>query len=1033
MTAEPDMVRPDSRAGTLPLLPVLTLFFISGLSALIYQVVWSRLLGLLFGNTIQAASTVLAAFMAGLALGSWLLGRVADRHPGRLLRVYGLLELGIAVAGLAVLLGLRPLDHLHHILYMKTGGFGLPNVLWRFVLAFGALIVPTSLMGGTLPVLSRWAIRSEGEIGNKIGLLYSINTLGAVIGAFLTGYALVAALGMNLSQGLAVLLNIIVGSVAITVDAVRRKRDSGAVEPPPSEAVEPPGLDSAPRSYAALALTVQGFCAISLEVLWTRALVFYLGNSVYAFSAMLTTFLFGIGAGSLVYARLAKRIRYGWRLLGWMQVGIALTSFLALSEVGWLFFEIAKIWSVFGDTHWANPTGIKFLKSAMIMLPPTLMMGFSFPLAARLYTRSTDTTGSSVGRIYSLNTLAAIFGSLITGFFLIPLIGISATMIALAVVETGAGLLLFIRAGHKPPAWLAAGVAAVLMALGLTGVAQVRFLNPMVERDPALFYREGRDATVRVFEDDQGLRHISINGWPVAGTGTPANMGYPEIQKMLGHIPALIQGGPKSCLVVGFGSGGTTWALSLYHPDTLQVVELVDAVIDAAPYFDATNHGVLNKPFVNVVLDDGRHYVAVNPRKWDVIAVDSVDPKFSGNGNLYSREFFEACKNRLTDNGVLAVWLPYFQLSPDANRMLARTFVSVFPNATLWFTRYATYTLLIGSVNPPRIDYDHLASLLANDAIAADLADLYVSGPADILECFAMDGATLKAYGGTGPLNTYDDPRVEFFKTRWSGPEYKYKNLTDMEALIQPPWIGLEITGLTPARKEELRNRHAVFGHIINALRYFTLQEKQKRHGELVKAYLEDRNHRGVQYLLGVSPLQQGDKKLYAYSLLNLGVSLMNLDRLDESISVLDKSAAEDPDNPVVWGKMTEAEGKAENWAGAIAPARKLRELNPGDPIARFNLGITFFKTDELDSARQELNQALQLRPSFSAVGAWLKLIDLRQDRKMDPVDRALNIANVYVMLGDIKSARRWGKIALEKDPNNPHAKSLLEQTAGIE
>ena len=1008
------------------LLPVSVLFFISGFSALVYEVAWGRMFGLIFGNTVQATCTVLAAYMAGLALGSYLFGRLADRKPKALLRLYGLLEIAIGLTALLLMISLEPLDSLHHYLYRVSGGLGLSNVVWRFAISFSVLILPTSFMGGTLPILSRLVIRRSSEIGTKIGGLYAVNTLGAVVGAFLAGYFLVAAFGLKNSQGIAIALNIAVGLGALYLSF----RSRGAAEPE-DEKIKRADISPGRNYLAPAALTVQGFCALAFEVVWTRMLVFYLGNSVYAFSVMLTTFLFGIGLGSLIFTRISSKIKRPWRLLGLMQAGIGLYGLAVLFLMGWMFFRVGDVWGAFGDTHWANPTWIKFTKSFLVMFLPTLLTGASFPLAAGLYARRVEETGSKLGKIYSLNTLGAIFGSLAAGFVLIPSLGITGTTYVLVTLMLAMGVILLVRSRSPRLAYPVGGLMVIIVIAGLSGWGSFRFFNPMVEKEPSLFYREGRDATVRVFEDDEdGVRHLSINGWPVAGSGTHLNMGYPAVQKPLGHFPALLHGNPKSCLVVGFGSGGTTWALSLYHPDSIQVVELVDAVLDAADMFPEVNHGVLNLPFVRAVIDDGRHFIGVNESGWDLIAIDSVDPKFAGNGNLYSLEFFQACRHHLNPGGVLAIWLPFHQLSPEADKIIARTFIEAFPHATMWFTRFAVYAILVGTVEPLEIDLPAMRITMENDSIRGDLADLYLDTPENILECFGFGPEGIRTYTGEGELNTYDYPVVEFFGLNWQGAKFKYQNLHELAKLREPIWDAGIVRNMDEDFEAEMLERYNIFSHIIEGQLYTILGEKRKRQAALAKAYLMADNHSAIKFMLGISE-ENVDIMRKAYSWLNLGHTLLEMDFPDEALEALKESVSLNPENATTWNVLAQANSELGEFEQAVYALREARKLEPQNGLVHFNLGVAMVKAQMPDSAMQVLNRAIRLNPDLNAAPIWQNIALMLKDESLPPFDRVMKLASLYSVAGEWESALIWAEEAVNISPDSQEASSLFDQISG--
>lgn len=392
---------------------LLGLFFCSGISGLLYEVAWTRMLHLLFGDTVLVVSTVLTSFMAGLALGSFYCGRRIDQWP-RVLGFYAALEVSIGVTALAlpfVLHGMTPLyvwlhQHLHTMPTLLA--------LARFVLAFGLLLLPTTLMGATLPVLSRYMVRSNTTLGWHVGMLYTLNTAGAVLGCFVAGYVLIGAVGLYQTVAIGAALNLL---IALGVWGMRRdaEEDAAAMVAPTVVTSEPdhtvPVYDTPTVHLVLGSFALSGFAALSYEVLWTRALTFFIGNSTYAFSAMLTTFLCGLALGSLLLARLSDRRRHLVSLLGWLQVSIGVYGLLTIPILAYLFYGLDTWWEGFSSAYWGKPLWLTFVKTFVVILPPTLCMGGTFPLVSKIAARGPQVIGRSLGDMYALHTVGAILGS----------------------------------------------------------------------------------------------------------------------------------------------------------------------------------------------------------------------------------------------------------------------------------------------------------------------------------------------------------------------------------------------------------------------------------------------------------------------------------------------------------------------------------------------------------------------------------------------------------------------------------------------
>jgi len=593
---------------------LLGLFCLSGISGLLYEVAWTRMLHLLFGDTVLAVSTVLASFMAGLALGSFWSGRYVDRQP-RVLGLYAGLEAGIGVSAVALPVVIQAMTLLYVWLhqYLHTS-FWLFSVV-RFLLAFGLLCVPTTMMGATLPVLSRYMVRNTAALGWRVGTLYALNTGGAVLGCFLAGYVLIGRLGLSQTVWLGAALNL---AIALVVWVIQRYT---AEEPQVLEAPLSTSKEAPPAAYIYDKKTVRlvlwsfalsGYAALSYEVLWTRALTFFIGNSTYAFSAMLTTFLCGLALGSFICARLSDRRRHLLALFGALQVAMGVYGILTIAILGRLFYGLDTWWEGFSNAYWGTALWLTFVKTFVVILPPTLCMGGTFPLVSKIVAQGPQVVGRSIGNAYACNTLGAIVGSWVTGFVAIPLLGMHHSLGLTALLNVGLGGVFLAPASlqrHRQR-WLYAGMLG-LFAVVLAATPTLRFADIAGEPEKAvLHYEEGVAGVVQVATDIYDRTLLSINGWSVAGTGTP-NLDvalvndYPEVQKLLAHLPMLLHAAPRQVLVIGFGAGGTAWSLSRYDVlRRLDIVEFVPGVIRAAGFFPEVNHNVLTDPRLRVIIDD---------------------------------------------------------------------------------------------------------------------------------------------------------------------------------------------------------------------------------------------------------------------------------------------------------------------------------------------------------------------------------------------------------------------------------------------
>jgi len=962
-----------------------------------YEIAWTRLLSLVFGDTVLAMSTVLTAFMAGLAWGSFWGGRMIDRRP-QILTTYAALEVSIAIAALLLPLALEAMTPLYIWLHRQLHTTFYLFSLLRFVLALGLLLLPTTLMGATLPVLSRYVVQTYAALGRRLGWLYALNTLGAAIGCFTAGYVLIGRIGLYQTVGIGAALNVAVGLAAL---ALRRRAGDG----PPSNvgaqevaAVQATAVLDYDASVVRLVLwsfALSGFAALSYEVIWTRALVFFIGNSTYAFSAMLTTFLLGLALGSLAWARVSDRAANLVSVLGVLQLCIGIYGLLTIPILGKLFYGLDAWWEGFSSASWGTPVWLQFAKTFVVILPPTLCMGGTFPLVSKIVARGPQGIGRSIGNIYALNTLGAIAGSWAAGFALIPLIGTQKALVATALLNAVIGGSLLAQ-GSSGRRWLHlalyGGVLTLCIAVNLCMPA-LRFADIAGEPEKEiLYYDEGIAGVVKVATDVHHRRLLSINGWSVAGTGSP-NPGlalvndYPEVQKMLAHLPLLLHPEPRQVLVIGFGAGGTSWSMSRYDLEQLDIVEFVPGVIAAARFFPEVNHDVLADPRVQVTIDDGRNYLLVTPQTYDVISVDTLDPKHSGNGNLYTREFYELSRRALKPGGIFVQWLPYHQVDNASLKLIVRTFQLVYPHATLWLTRFKGYTLLLGTREPLRIDVARLEARFRDPAIRQDLAEAHVATPWQFLEGFAMAPDTLRRFSaGVERVNSYNYPYVEFFGVSWHDPIEE--NLAELAKFTDDvtPWLSFS-TDYTPQRREMIRRRLAVqrriSRHIFRGYLANWRGHLQEGTREYRKALKLDPHDEGIKHALGVSTQQK-----------------------QQALATLQRH----PDDVKALGRLGYIAWHAQQYDEAIRRFQEVLARDPQNAAAYIHLGVNYAAQGNYEASIAAYREAARLKPEYgSLVRQSIDLVQHLQRAAQRPDD-----PEVYFQLGQIYAADGRSDRAIE-------------------
>ncbi len=752
----------------------MVLFFASGAAALAYEVVWIRLLSLTLSITVYSLTTVLCAFMTGLAIGAAVAAAVADRlrYP---LVAFGLAELGIGVCGVAVTAILFRLGPAYIWLHDLLGGQGAVFVGSRFVLAFAILLLPTTLMGVTLPLLSRVVIGSEDAVGRGAGGLYAANTLGAVLGCVAAGFVLIPVLGLQTTCAVVAVVNLAVGGLAI----VWGRRLPVAPAPPVAETQRAP----IPRSavIAAAAFGISGFTAMGYEVLWTRALEHYTHNSTYAYTAMLAIFLLGLGGGSALMARRADGLRRPLAALALLQVGIAASVVGALLiYIRFETFVPALAEGMGGIASWSRVVALIFTEAGITMLATTLMLGAMFPLVARLAVDSLQVVGTRIGLAYLINTLGAILGSLLVGFWLLPWLGVRGAFVTLIAINAVLGGSLALLASSQRR-W---GIAAAATATGVAAFAliPVRLFEDQFRArfENLRFYREEITDTVMVTEAQDGSRMIRYaDGRGTAGTTTVVG------DRMYGHIPMLLHPNPLKILQITFGVGNSLSSV-LQHPvESVVCVELSPGVIDAAPFFAVTNRNALEDPRVSLVINDGRNYLLTSHDRYDVIRLDPPELHTAGVVNLYTREFYQMARDHLAPGGIFSIWINNVMTPEDDIRMLLRTALDVFPHVSVWHDPFMYSWVINGSVTPHDPDLALLERKFARPEVARDLASIEIDSPYEFLSHFVFAGEALAAWAGEGPLVLDDHTRLDFTVPRSDEANFGIANYNTNQWLVQ--------------------------------------------------------------------------------------------------------------------------------------------------------------------------------------------------------------------------------------------------------
>ena len=741
---------------------LLLLFAGSGCSALIYEIVWYQLLQLVIGSTAVSLGVLLATCMGGLCLGSLLLPRFLSpsRHP---LRVYAAVELGIGLCGILALVGMPLVSGI----YVAAAAHGFPSVLLRALICAACLLPPTMLMGASLPAAARW-LKTSAEGVSWMGLLYGANTAGAVFGCLLAGFYLLRVFDMATATFMAAGINLAVALASLLLARLSPHRTAAEASP-----VDGAGVSGYWPVYAAIALSGAG--ALGAEVVWTRLLGLMLGATVYTFSIILSIFLVGLGIGSAVGSIVLRSIARPRVTMGCCQMALA----AAVAWTAWMLSDSLPYWPInpFLSTSLWYTFQLDMVRCLWAILPAALLWGASFPLALAAVAPRGGDPGRLVGRVYAANTGGAIVGALAFSMVLIPWIGTrySETVLigigAVSALVVLAPLVWRARSAAGAALLLAATCGAALMAARVSDVpgeliAYGRRMTTSTGRSEILFTAEGMNSSIAISRWNDGAIQFHVSGKVEAST-EPYDM---RLQRMLGHLPALIHGQPRSALIVGFGAGVTAGTFVL-HP-TIQRIAIceMEPLIPktAKQYFHAQHYDVLDDRRTQIFYDDARHYVLTTPEKFDIITSDPIHPFVKGSATLYSKEYFEMVKGRLNPGGIVTQWVPLYESDMDTVKSEIATFFDVFPDGSIFANELngGGYDLvMLGWAGPAKIDVDAVEARLeqpAYQAVAQSLRDVGFNSAIQMLGTYAGQASDLKPWLADAEINRDGDLRLQY-------------------------------------------------------------------------------------------------------------------------------------------------------------------------------------------------------------------------------------------------------------------------------
>ncbi len=733
-------------------------FFLTGFSSLVYEIIWVRQLSLIFGSTVYAVSVVLAAFMGGLALGSFYFGKLADRSKN-VTCLFALTQIGTGITAFVISIIIPRLTALYPFILKNTLPATFLISALSFVFTFTLILIPTIFIGGTFPLMVKMYIKLLDRARVDLGNIYAINTIGSVIGVLATGFLLISLLGLSKTVLIAALFNLTLGIIFYLI-----KMEKSEPRSAPAEVKSRPHPGNL-LNILIFAIGLSGFAALGYEVIWARILSIFFQNTVYSFSIILASFLSGIAIGSYIFSRFIAKIKNNLLTLVLLELFLGLFVLILLQILPELPAIVLKF-TRGAEMSWVSATIFQFTILFFIFLPATIIMGIIFPMVLGIVAQNLGSFGQKVGLVYSANTTGAIIGSLTAGFILIPLLGIYAGNKILAWLNILIGLsilLIYIRPLTR--SILSGAASLIVLSLIFTLIKGNLILPPSIKLGlnsqlKLLFYKETLAGTVTVAENKStGVRSCFINNSAVCGTTYDAL----KAVRMLGSLPILLHRDPQDILVIGFGIGITTATIAQFNVDRIDCVEICPAVAEASRFFADYNQQVLRNPKVNLIEADGRNFLLLSKKRYDVISCDPTHPLL-GCGSLYTKEYFTLCRAKMKPGGIVCQYLPLHKISLADFESIIKSFNEVFPNTTIWMA--LTHGIMLGRLDSAPIDYSVFSQRLDNNRLNPLFEFLNFSPPVQFLSTFIMDEATVLKFIKDAKINTDDLPMVEFSGSR---------------------------------------------------------------------------------------------------------------------------------------------------------------------------------------------------------------------------------------------------------------------------
>jgi spermidine synthase len=1041
-------------------------FFLSGAASLIYQILWTRQFIPVFGNSSYAITVVLVAFMAGLGLGSWFFGRYADRHRNRLL-LYSIIEAGVALSAFIIPLILSLLKKIMPIFFSSLAESILLISIIRFTFSFMILFLPSFLMGGTLPVLSRYCIDELKFVSHRLSLLYGLNTLGAAAGVFSAGFFLIETFGLSGTNSVAIALNLFIAGTMFFIWFLREKKGE-KVHLKEKEPAKKKNLEKEPslgqtdlgglRPVILSIAIITGFTSLSLEILWTRYMFFRIPSTPYSFSSILGVFLICLGIGSLLYRLLFASRKNQVLILAFILILIGPLILIMLHVASKLAISYGLRFLPFFSI---NPSSFLWEKvqsiniAAVTIFVPAVFIGITFPILCKIFTQNIKKVGGSIGKLYAVNTVGSIAGSFLPVFVLIPLLGIRLSFLLTALFISGAGLgLIFILKKGPKTIRLVQAFASLFILFFLFSLlipkdlSKELFLSTLDlgKHNDIIFYEEGKTGTSILVQDKVSrLKDLYINSVEEVPTSYAAQYCF----KLMGILGVLLHPEPSETLMICFG-GGIAAGTAIQHPEvkSLEVVDIEASVVKAAHFFSQENNNLLKSDKVRVIIEDGRNYLFMTGRKYPLIISDSTHPKSADSWVLYTQEFYKAVEDTLTEDGVFVQWLPFHLLTTQEYQIILKTFQSVFPHTTLWLThsfdemgRYMKFSLVVGTPEPFSLDFQSFKRKLLYPSVQEDLEFWNLNHPLGILENFLSGEKKIREWTESVPINT-DNLPWSYYNTKYSRGEKH--SLPGFIPIAESIWPYLKNTGNKDERDKLEKQLNLLFQRKKLFLQ-FRFKEALSLLPQDKKALKEKENiELSMEYLKEVSKFYPRDSKRLLWLARGLR-RLLNIqgdkpEEREEVINMLQKAVEADSqfsESHLELADILLEGGKRDQ---AVLHYKKVLELKPDSFLAHMMLGNILSEEGKALEAMEHFLQAIKIdslnssaRNNLATVLILQKRIDeaihhLREALRIDPKNAEIqnNLGAALLEKGKIEEAKVQFEEALRIQPDYWKAKANL-------